>query len=285
MPSSMSPCPQCFNSFWVKGGSYGISDQKCPPNSSEWAFSTTEHKGRDLLLPRMYFTGGTSLLPEARPYYRVLAEGESHPKTPLLPLPQERGKEKLSRLPVLATASSPSCICLSLSLLMGSVINRSFSLSPACTLGQAFSSSWCLRESRSAAWLTAALRLPFHLKLLHGHFSSSPYNHQTAHTYIMILGHRLDIIRLPDHRWSPSSSLLPQLWQLTRSLPHPSTFFFFHSPPHTPNGMLLWDAGSQTMPLLLQVSSCVLFKLQDCFSSLSPKVFFSPHQLLKFMFY
>lgn len=178
----------------------------------------------------MYFTGGTSLLSEARPYYRVLGEGESHPKAPLLPLPQERGKEKLSRLPVLATASSPSCICLSPSLLMGTVINRSFSLCPAGTLGQAFSSSWCLRESRSAAWLTAALRLPFHLKLLHGHSPSS--------TYIMILGHRLDVIRLPDHRWSPSSSLLSQLWRLTRSLPHPDTFCFFHPPPHTPNGAL-----------------------------------------------
>lgn len=142
----------------------------------------------------------------------MLGEGESHPKAPLLPLPQERGNERLSRLPVLATASSPSCICLSPSLLMGTVINRSFSLSPCLYSGPSILLKLVF-EGKQASGLTYSSPVTSFSfkKLLHGPLPFFPYNHQTARTYVMILGHWLEVIGLPDHRWSLSPSLLSQL--------------------------------------------------------------------------
>lgn len=141
----------------------------------------------------------------------MLGEGESHPKAPLLPLSQERGKERLSLLPVLATASSPSCMCLSPSLLMGTVINRSFSLSPCLHSGPSILLKLVFEGKQVGGLTYSSPATSFSFKALTWPLPFFAYNHQTACTYVMILGHWLEVIRLPGHRWSLSPSLLSQL--------------------------------------------------------------------------
>lgn len=171
---------------------------------SAWLFQVDTFKNKaqgqvGLYLYLKYLSlSSTSLLPELKPMAMCGKREKATQRPPCLhlptgtvPSPKARERKKVIPLASPGCGILSPCVCLSLTLLMSTVINRPFSSSPClhCGLGVLLKSV-LERKQVGLTYSSPATRLPFNLKLLHWQFTY----YWTAFPYTMILGYWLEVI-------------------------------------------------------------------------------------------